>query len=127
MKLCFNWKVVAGLAAVGLGIWIVAPDLIGPAISLLLLAACPLSMLLMMRGMSGSQCATVSTSQAARPQVQLTDQEQLIDLKAQLAILQTRQQALARGIAELEAAKTPAVREAEAIASAVDERGPRQL
>ena len=38
--LCPNWKVVAGLAAAGLGAWAVAPDLAG-AILPLLLVACP--------------------------------------------------------------------------------------
>jgi len=57
LHLCLNWKVVTGLAAVGLVIWIVAPYLIWTALPLLIVAACPLSMLLMMRGMGGSSGA----------------------------------------------------------------------
>lgn len=53
--MCLNWKVIGGLAAVGLGIWVVAPNLVLAAAPLLLFAACPLSMWLMMRGMSGGQ------------------------------------------------------------------------
>ena len=126
--MCFNWKVLAGLAAVGLGIWVVAPNLIGAALPLLLLAACPLSMVFMMRGMQGGQCSmpsqqSESPKQAGRTaSVRLTRAEQLTELKAQLAIVQTRQQAIAREIAELEAASMPAVREAEAVARAADER-----
>ena len=120
--LCFNWKVLAGLAALGVGIWIVAPNLLGAGLPLLLLAACPLSMLLMMRGMQGGQCST-RPEQAARPaEVRLTREEELTHLKAQLTILQTRQQAIAREVDELEAADAPAVREAEAVARAADER-----
>lgn len=52
LKCCLNWKVLTGLAVVAAGIWIVQPKLIGAALPLLLLAACPLSMLLMMGGMS---------------------------------------------------------------------------
>lgn len=51
LKCCMNWKVIGGLAVVGVGIFIVQPGLIGRALPLLLLAACPLSMLLMMGGM----------------------------------------------------------------------------
>lgn len=53
MKMCLNWKVLAGLGAVGVGVYLVAPGLAAAALPLLLLAACPLSMLLMMKGMQG--------------------------------------------------------------------------
>lgn len=53
MKMCFNWKVAAGLLLAGLGVFAVAPNLFGAALPLLILAACPLSMLLMLRAMSG--------------------------------------------------------------------------
>lgn len=48
---CFNWKVVAGLAALAFGIWILVPGLAAAALPLLVLAACPLSMLVMMLAM----------------------------------------------------------------------------
>ena len=51
--LCLNWKVVAGLVVVGVIVWIVAPQVLLGAIPLLIVAACPLSMLFMMRGMHG--------------------------------------------------------------------------
>src|SRR5260221_14197349 len=49
--LCLNWKVIAGLAIAALGVWVMAPQLLAAALPVLILAACPLSMLLMMRGM----------------------------------------------------------------------------
>jgi hypothetical protein len=55
--LCLNWNVVAGLAVLGLGIWVVAPNLVWAALPILVVLACPLSMLFMMRGMGGSQRA----------------------------------------------------------------------
>jgi hypothetical protein len=58
LHICLNWKVVAALAAVGLGIWVVAPNLVWAVVPVLVVLACPLSMLLMMRGTSNSQCAT---------------------------------------------------------------------
>jgi hypothetical protein len=120
--MCFNWKVLAGLAAVGLGVWVIAPDLVGLALPLLILLACPLSMLFMARGMQGSQCASQPEQVGQPTDVRLTRDEQLSELKAQLNMAQTRQQAIAREIAELEAARAPAVREAEAVARAADER-----
>ena len=44
LKKCLNMKVLAGLAVVGVGIWLLAPELVTAAVPLLLLAACPLSM-----------------------------------------------------------------------------------
>lgn len=51
---CFNWKIVGALAAAGLGLWAIAPGLAAAALPLLVLAACPLSMLLMMRAMDST-------------------------------------------------------------------------
>lgn len=53
--MCFSWKVIGGLVAVGVGVWIVAPNLVVGVVPLLAIAACPLSMMFMMRGMSGGQ------------------------------------------------------------------------
>ncbi len=47
--MCFNWKVLAGLGAVAVGLLVVAPGLVVGALPLLFFAACPLSMILMMR------------------------------------------------------------------------------
>lgn len=54
-RACFNWKVIGGLALLGLGIWFVSPNLLAAALPVLLLAACPLSMLAMMRSMQGHE------------------------------------------------------------------------
>ncbi len=53
--MCFNKKVVAGLAVAAIAVAIVAPSWIGATLPLLILAACPLSMIVMMRFMSGQQ------------------------------------------------------------------------
>ncbi len=56
---CLNWKVVGALAAIGLGLYALAPGAAVAALPLLVLAACPLSMLLMMRAMgSMGSCRT---------------------------------------------------------------------
>lgn len=50
----FNKKVVAALTIVGLSVYLFEPSLVAAAVPLLILAACPLSMVLMMRMMSRS-------------------------------------------------------------------------
>lgn len=51
-RLCLNWKVLLGLAIVAVGIYFaVSPSALKAALPLLLVAACPLSMMLMMRAM----------------------------------------------------------------------------
>jgi hypothetical protein len=63
LKMCLNWKVLVGLAATGVGVYLVAPDLVLAALPILLLAACPLSMLLMMWGMQHAQGQEQQTPQ----------------------------------------------------------------
>ena len=93
LKMCLNWKVLAGLAAVGVGIYLVAPDLLLAALPILLLAACPLSMLLMMWGMQHTQGQEEQTTH--EPEAGLTREERI-------ARLRTQQAALADRIGELE-------------------------
>lgn len=94
---CLNWKVIGGLVAVGGLVWIVAPKLIGLALPFLILLACSLSMLLMMRGMRHVQ----PTGRNEQPSWHVTD---AADARArQLAVLRAEQEAIAWEIATLEA------------------------
>lgn len=52
LKKCLNPKVLLGLAVVAIGVAIFAPKALAAALPLLLIAACPLSMIFMM-GMMG--------------------------------------------------------------------------
>ncbi len=116
MKMCLNWKVIAGLAAVGVGIWLYLPSLLGAAVPLLLLAICPLSMLLMMplmmRGMQGSGCQQGSADTGG------TTQGELATLKERLTTLQQEQEQLSHEIARREAAAAPAVSERSPVTTA---------
>ncbi len=98
LKMCLNWKVMAALAAVGVGIFIFAPGLAAAALPVLVLAICPLSMLLMMGAMNnmgnGSQSGAACTMGGNRT-LQSRDEE--------LAQLEAQQQELASKIAMLEA------------------------
>jgi hypothetical protein len=88
LKMCLNPKVLAGLAAVGVGIYLVAPDLVLAALPILLLAACPLSMLLMMWAMRGGPSEDQQASQEA--DAGLTREEHLTRLRWQQAALADR-------------------------------------
>ncbi len=50
--MCINWKIVAGLGVVALAILVFAPQFIGAAAPLLVLALCPISMGVMMWAMA---------------------------------------------------------------------------
>lgn len=112
---CINWKVVAGLAAVGLGIWLFAPGVVSAALPLLIFAVCPLSMVLMMRGMQGGhggKCANQG-QQATEIRDDLPVSDKVGQLKAQLARAQAEQDAVAREIVHLE--REALTKEAEAV------------
>lgn len=82
LKMCLNWKVLAALAAVGVGTYAVAPGLAVAALPILLLAICPLSMLFMMKGMQGSHGEQADDG--------LTREEQISRLRTQQATLADR-------------------------------------
>lgn len=85
MGMCLNKRVLVGLGAVGLGVLVFAPQLLGAVGPLLLLAACPLSMVFMMRAMnSGGQSANSCGSNAQDQDAQLRElQEEVNRLKAE--------------------------------------------
>ncbi len=81
---CLNWKVIGALAAAGLGIYVFAPGWAAAALPLLIVAACPLSMLLMMRAMRpmGSAKTTDGTDEA----------DEVARLRAEVAALRAERQ-----------------------------------
>ena len=101
--ICLNWKVVAGLAGVGVGIWVVAPTLVWAALPVLVVLACPLSMVLMMRGMGSGQCATQPEYEQRQIIAHGQHDGQLVELRARHAVI-------AQEIAELESASDATVR-----------------
>lgn len=109
MQMCLNWKVLAGLAVVGVGIWLVAPQFALAALPVLLVTACPLSMLFMMRGgqPASQSCQTCDT--------QPTCEERLAALKNQ-------EEALTAQIAELEQASSPVLSSAQTVGRSAQQR-----
>lgn len=100
--MCLNWKVVAGLAVVALIVGIVAPRLLLGAIPLLILAACPLSMLFMMRGMRGNPPVSQPTQVSSPETAGMASGEHIAALRAQLDSTQAQLEILEREAAERE-------------------------
>ena len=79
---CLNRRVLIGLAGIGVAVLVVRPAWLGAVLPLLVVLACPLSMLLMMRG--GSSSCETTTSRA-------TDEE-LAGLRTEIARLRAEVQ-----------------------------------
>ena len=92
LKMCLNPKVLAGLALAGVVIYLIAPNLLAAALPILLLAACPLSMLLMMWSMQHTRGQEKQTPQ--EPDVGLTREERIARLRRQQAALADQIRAL---------------------------------
>ncbi len=118
VQMCLNWKVLVGLAVVGLAVWVVAPRLVLAALPLLLIVACPLSMLVMMGRMRGGQPVQVNQS----PAMDRTRDEQVGELQSRLLSVQAEQEAIARQIAEIESTEIPVMSQAEEVARGAGER-----
>lgn len=83
--MCFNKRVVAGLAGVAVVLLALSPQLLGRVAPLLVFAICPLSMVLMMRGTNrqGGSCADNTGGDGPR----LGELEEEVNrLKAELAL-----------------------------------------
>ncbi len=83
--MCLNKKVVAGLVIAALAVLLVAPQAVGAAFPLLLLAACPLSMLVMMTMMSKGEHRSTEPGSRSDPTAELEE------LRADVARLQAQQ------------------------------------
>lgn len=105
LRACYDWRVITALAAVGGGVVLFAPGLIGAALPLLIVAACPLSMMIMMKTMGGHD-QNASPAAAAQP-VDRAEQ-----LRTELAASRREQQRLTRELEDLETPAALAVRPA---------------
>ena len=118
LQMCLNWKVLTGLAVLGLAAWVVAPQLVLEILPLLLIVACPLSMLVMMGRMRGGQSAQANQL----PAEGRTRDEHVTELRSRLLSAQAEQEVIARQIAEIESPEIPVMSEAKAVAREADER-----
>jgi hypothetical protein len=109
--MCFNKKVVGGLIVIAIGLLAFNPDLSLRMAPVLLIAACPLSMLAMSRGMV--KRSQTPQSQSAKPQELVngeTPVERLVARRADIGALREQEQVLAAQIvAEQSRTQTPGV------------------
>ncbi len=92
------WMALPALAATGIGIYALAPGVATAVLPYALLAACPASMLLMMKFMHGGQGTRQGTRQGTSPEDRAgpEQEESLARLKAQQAALDEKIEALER-------------------------------
>lgn len=70
MRMCFDKRVLVGLGVVAVALLAFAPQTLGAAAPFLVMAACPLSMVVMMRAMNGrDRCATPDTQHTSATSV----------------------------------------------------------
>lgn len=100
--MCFNRKVLLGLGVAALGVLAIAPQLFSRVLPLLIVAACPLGMVLMMRGMSGSG-ASCQSGKPGAGQVTRDEEAEIARLRAEVERLRTER--LAAGGATTAAAE----------------------
>ena len=98
LKMCLNPIVLAGLVVAGVAIYLIAPNLIAAALPILLLAACPLSMLLMVWSMQHTQGQEKQTPH--EPDVGLSREERVARLRSQQVALADQIEALERNDAQ---------------------------
>lgn len=96
LRMCFDWRVLTALAALGVGVFLVAPGIAAAALPLLILAACPLSMMFMMKSMGGHQAPAPEA-----PPADGGDRE--AHLRGELSELGRRREQLAAELALVEA------------------------
>lgn len=87
---CLNKKVLIGLGVAALAVVALAPDLRGAALPVLLIAACPLSMVLMMGAMGGARRAGVESPDQAGSAV--PDDARLRELEEEVSRLKAARQ-----------------------------------
>lgn len=96
LEMCFDRRVVVGLGVLALAIWLLAPQFLLAALPLLVLLACPLSMVLMAWMMRGEMRGKPDAGAGV---------DRLVALEREQARLATE---IARTRGELEAGREPA-------------------
>jgi hypothetical protein len=97
LKMCLNWKVIAGVAVAGIAIYLYAPGFALAALPFLVLAICPLSMIFMIGAMgnmngdrekSGAACASGGNKPGNREEELAKLKEQRRELGDKIATLE---------------------------------------
>lgn len=94
--MCFNWKVLVGLGAVAVALLVLAPGAALAVLPLLFLAACPLSMLVMMFAMKGMGSKKHEDASAVQTDTSVEA------LRARLAVLHDEERQIEREVSSRE-------------------------
>ena len=100
LRMCLNWKVLGGLAIVGGAVAVAAPGAALALLPLLVLAACPLSMLAMAAGMGRMSSHHTQEGSAASGDASPADRS--AELDAQLTRLRRVRDGAVEEIARIE-------------------------
>jgi hypothetical protein len=111
MQMCLNWKVLLGLAAVAVLVSVLAPQLLWSALPVLLVLACPLSMLFMMGRMRSGEQTNGHCAAGGPPEGQASAPTG----RENLAHLNTEQEASEPQRTERAAPEIPVISEAQAV------------
>lgn len=76
LGMCFDRRALIGLAALGVAVWLLAPEYVLAVLPLLLLAACPISMGVMAWMMRKKPAVTSVSATDARTRVVQLEREQ---------------------------------------------------
>ncbi len=94
MRMCFDKRVLIGLAVLAVALLAINPSLFGAALPILVLLACPLSMVVMMWAMSGQRRSSCGTDERAEDDVPAeqrvgasSDEGEVAELRGEVARL----------------------------------------
>lgn len=107
MRFCLDRRVLFGLGAVALAVLVFAPSAFGRALPVLLVAACPLSMLLMMGAMSGGRSKETEDGPSDRPDEPVSVESlrhELSALRSREATVEAELDALGEGASQVSTA-----------------------
>lgn len=116
MKRCLDWRVLGGLVAAGAVLWWMWPQAVAAALPVIVVAVCPLSMLVMMWAVRGHDHGWSSDGH---------DQVAMGQLREQVERLEQERARLAWEVAELRSSFTPGAERGAAEPSRSSAAGPQ--
>lgn len=121
MQMCLNWKVLLGLAAVALLVGVLAPQFLLSALPILLVLACPLSMLFMMSSMRGGMRGGRRESMQIQSHCAACDPQEA-QMASHIAEPEAHERSMGEPMAERAAPEIPIIAEAHTVVQTAAQR-----
>ena len=104
IECCLNWRVIVGLAVVGVGLFVFAPKSVASSLPVLVALVCPISMLVMLfsMGRMKMQASNNEASEPASVSLDLDRKQLLLLLEERLERVQVQRREIANQLAVLE-------------------------